>query len=195
MVRYSPGGEGGSQFPSGPGARRGFRLVWMPGLGFPRFSSARSTKGALTSPRAVSLTARQRRASPPFPSRISPSRRSEPASPPLWCMGRWSAPAWLAAVGTRSRVGASAQLSLLLLCLHRGSMDQKCLFFLRYTYSETAFSLHLIRRHNVRAAAMARRVKNARCTGCAILHPPPHARWPGTILGSWLAGHCPWDLV
>ena len=24
-------------------------------------------------------------------------------------------------------------------------------------------------------------------------HPPPRARWPGT-LGSWLAGHCPWVL-
>ena len=26
------------------------------------------------------------------------------------------------------------------------------------------------------------------------LHPPPCARWPGT-LGSWLAGHCLWVLV
>ena len=26
-------------------------------------------------------------------------------------------------------------------------------------------------------------------------HPPPCARWPGTSLGSWLAGHCPWVLA
>ena len=46
------------------------------------------------------------------------SRRSEPATPPLWCMARWSVPACLAAVGVRSRVEASAQLSLLyMLCL------------------------------------------------------------------------------
>ena len=59
--------------------------------------------------RSPRLRARPRRVvSPPFPSRIPSSRRSEPAAPPLWCMARWSVPACLAAVGVRSRVEASA---------------------------------------------------------------------------------------
>ena len=40
------------------------------------------------------------------------SRRSKPATPLLWCMARWSVPTCLAAVGVRSRVEASAQLSV-----------------------------------------------------------------------------------
>ena len=67
-----------------------------------------------------------------------PSRRSEPETPPLWCMARWSVPACLAALqggrfersvffcflnycwGTESWVEASAQLSLLL-CIEGGN--------------------------------------------------------------------------
>ena len=82
---------GGSQFPSGPGALRlAFRLVWRPGGGgFPFSPPARSTKGVRTSPRAVSLTARPRRVSPPFPSRIplpvGPSRQLLPCG--VWRAG------------------------------------------------------------------------------------------------------------
>ena len=115
---------GGSQFPSGPGALRlAFRLVWRPGGGgFPFSPPARSTKGQRRS-HAVSrgLPDCAAPACQPSVSFANPSsRRSEPATPPLWCMARWSVPACLAAVGVRSRVEASAQLSLLL-CLEGGN--------------------------------------------------------------------------
>ena len=92
-ARYSPARlGGGSQFPSGPGALRlAFRLVWRPGGGgFPFPPPARSTKGVRTSSRAVSSpTARPRRASPPFPSRIplpvGPSRQLLPCG--VWRAG------------------------------------------------------------------------------------------------------------
>ena len=117
---------GGSQFPSGPGALRlAFRLVWRPGGGgFPFFPSCAFDQRRSHCAQHVASRGLPDCAAPackPSVSFANPSsRRSEPATPPLWCMARWSVPACLAAVGIRSRVEASAQLSLLL-CLEGGN--------------------------------------------------------------------------
>ena len=104
-------------------------LVWRPGGGgFPFSPPARSTKDVRTSSRAVSPTARPRRVSPPFPSRIplpvGPSRQLLPCG--VWRAGPCCRRAFLLllAVGVRSRIEASAQLSLLL-CLEGGNQARE----------------------------------------------------------------------
>ena len=95
---------GGFIFPQRTRHAPRFRRVWKPGGGSLFFSSACSTKGVRTSYRAVSRDCAEPACQPSVSFANPPSRRSEPATPPLWCMAHWSAPVRLAAVGARGRV-------------------------------------------------------------------------------------------